>query len=155
MKLIFSAALLVLLIAGAFAESLPDMGMGGMGDMGGMGGMGTMMSTDTSKGKAEIGNFYYPGSEITDSAVSDMMGQKTVMVVMTTADSLEKITSYYSPMFKGDKDVTTAAPGVYTWTHPEGSESDAKVLQVSAAQDAGSDMVTIVVSKGQAQKIGQ
>jgi hypothetical protein len=149
MKLILSAALLVLLIAGAFAESLPDMGMGGMG------GMGTMMSTDTAKGKAEIGNFYYPGSEITDSAVSDMMGQKTVMVVMTTSDSLEKIASYYSPMFKGDEDVATITTEACIWTHPEGSDTNAKVLQVSAAQDAGGDMVTIVVSKGQAQKIGQ
>jgi hypothetical protein len=119
-------------------------------------GPGGAMDTDPDTGKAEIGDLFYPGSAITNSAVTDMMGQKNVMVVMSSTDPIDKIAAYYAPKFT-EKNVThTSGPGFYNWSKPETSsdKSMARITSVALAQDANGKDVTVTVSMGQGQNMG-
>jgi hypothetical protein len=119
-------------------------------------GVGGALDTDPDTGKAEIGDLYYPGSAITNSAVTDMMGQKNVMVVMSSTDPLDKIAAYYAPKFN-EKNITyTHGPGFHNWMKPMTSadKSMARVTSVALAQDANTKDVTITVSIGQGQDMG-
>jgi hypothetical protein len=136
-------------------DAMPDMSMGGTCNPNALG-IGGALNTDPDVGKAEIGDLYYPGSAITNSAVTDMMGQKNVMVVMSSTDTLDKIAAYYAPKFS-EKNITyTHGPGFHNWTKPETSsdKSMARVTSVALAQDANGKDVTITVSMGQGQDMG-
>jgi hypothetical protein len=114
------------------------------------------MDTDPDTGKAEIGDLFYPGSAITNSAVTDMMGQKNIMVVMSSTDPIDKIAAYYAPKFTGSNITYTHGPGFHNWMKPETSkdQSMSRITSVALAQDANGKDVMITVSLGQGQDMG-
>lgn len=148
---------LIIILSGltlAHAE-MPEMMGGAVCDPNALG-VGGALNTDPDAGKAEIGDLFYPGSAITNSAVTDMMGQKNIMVVMSSTDPIDQIAAYYAPKFTGSTITYTHGPGFYNWMKPESSsdKSMARVTTVAVAQNAGGNDVTITVALGQGQDMG-
>jgi hypothetical protein len=147
-------AIMIILSGLAYAE-MPEMMGGAVCDPNALG-PGGALNTDPDAGKAEIGDLFYPGSAITNSAVTDMMGQKNIMVVMSSTDPIDKIAAYYAPKFSSSNVTYTHGPGFHNWSKPETSsdKSMARVTSVALAQDANGEDVTITVALGQGQDMG-
>jgi hypothetical protein len=88
--------------------------MGGMG----MGMMGNMMNADPDKAKEEMGDLYYPGSTVVHSGICYMMDTESVMAVLSTTDTLDKVAAYYAGKFTGNDVTTSKGPGFQSWMHP-------------------------------------
>jgi hypothetical protein len=147
-------AILILVSGLAYAE-MPEMMGGAVCDPNALG-PGGALNTDPDAGKAEIGDLFYPGSAITNSAVTDMMGQKNIMVVMSSTDPIDRIAAYYAPKFTGNNITHTSGPGFHSWMKPETSNNQSmeRITSVALAQNAGGQDITITVSIGQGQDMG-
>lgn len=122
-----------------------------MTSIGGKGETGPgMINRDPTKAISELGELYYPGARIMNSLVCYGGGPEDVMVLMSTADDLDKVKAYYNPKFTGKEVTHTEGPRFYSLLRPERATEPVGTppAYITMLQDYSGKEVIITVFQG-------